>query len=96
MSKVGAIVDVTHHARSIAEAAIAKAKTVHGAVESQIASISARADESTMRAMQTMEDRVQALAAHSDAQTSHVVVGATQQLESEIKPLRQAWLRLLS
>ena len=58
MSGVGAIADATRHARSVANAAIAEVKTVHGAVKSQIASISARADESAMQAMQTMEDRV--------------------------------------
>ena len=85
MSGVGHVVGATRHAWAVAEATIAEAKTVHGTVESQIASISAHATERAMCAVQAMEGQVQALAAHSDVQVSRVVETVTQRLEGEIQ-----------
>ena len=49
MSDVGQVVDATGHAWVVAKVAIAETKTVHGAVENQIALISALANESATR-----------------------------------------------
>ena len=46
-SGVGQVADETHHAREVAEAAIAEARSVHSMVESRVAALSARANEST-------------------------------------------------
>ena len=46
MSGVGQVADQTRRAREVAEAAIAEARSVHGAVKSRVAAISAHADAS--------------------------------------------------
>ena len=85
LSGVGQVADATRRAREIVEAAIAEAKFVHSAVKSEVASLTAHADASTVHVVEVLSGRVQELAAHSDAQKSWVAEGVTRQLESEIQ-----------
>ena len=85
LSVVGQVADATRRAREIAEAAITEAKSMHSAVESEVASLMACADASTVHAVEVLSGRVQEMAAHSDAQTSRVAKAVTRQLESEIQ-----------
>ena len=82
LSGISQVADATHE---IAEAASAEAKSVHSAVESEVASLMARANASTAHAVEVLSGRVQKVAAHSDAQTSRVAKAVTRQLESEIQ-----------
>ena len=73
MSGVGRIVEETHCARGIAEAAIAKAKTVHGKVESRVASLVAQAKASIPHIAHVLSKRVSEVVADTEAKTSHAV-----------------------
>ena len=85
MSGVGRVADETRRAREVAEAAIAEAKSVHGEVQSKVASLTARADASAAHAVEVLSGRVQEVAEQSQVQTSRVAVAVAQQLEKEIE-----------
>ena len=59
LSRVGQITD--------AEAAIVEAKSMHSVVESEVASLMARANASTAHAVEVLLGQVQEVVAHSDA-----------------------------
>ena len=62
MSGVGRVADETRRAREVAEAAIAEARSVHGEVQSKVASLTAHADASTAHAVEVLSGRVQEVA----------------------------------
>ena len=67
ISGVGQVADETRHARKVAEAAIAEARSVHGEVQSRVASLSTQAEASTAHAVEVLSGRVQEVAEHSQA-----------------------------
>ena len=79
------VADETRRAREVAEAAIAEARSVHGEVQSKVASLTAHANASAAHAVEVLSGRVQEVAEHSQAQTSCVAVAVAQQLEKEIE-----------
>ena len=83
-SGVGQVAEETRRAREVAEAAIAEARSVHGAVESQVAALSARADESTTHAVEVLTEQVRQTAAETEARASQTVGTVVQQLEKEM------------
>ena len=64
---------------------IAEAKSVHEAVESKVASLTAQANASVTHITSVLSECVQQVAEHSQAQTSRVAVAVAQQLEKEIE-----------
>ena len=66
-SGVDKVADETCRAREIAESAIAEARSVHGVVESQVAALLARADESTVHAVEVLSEQVQRTVAETEA-----------------------------
>ena len=52
MPGVGRIADETRHVRELVEATSAEAKSVHGEVESRVASLAPKADASASREME--------------------------------------------
>ena len=85
MSGVGRIKDETHHVRDVAEAPIAKARSVHGEVESRVASLAGQANASTAHIVGVLSQRVQEVAEHSDAQALCIVGEVSQQLEKGLE-----------
>ena len=83
-SGVGQVADETHHVRKVAEAAIAEARSVHGVVESRVAALSARADESTAHAMEVLSEQVQRTVVETEARALRTVGTVVQQLEKDI------------
>ena len=81
---VGAVLEETRRARGIAEAAIAKAKSVHGEIESKVSSLVAQAAASTAHITDALSKRVGKLAAETEAKTLHTIGTIAQQLEQEI------------
>ena len=67
MSSVGRVMEETRRARGIAEAAIAKAKSMHGEVESQVASLAAQAEESTVHIADALSKCVSKVTAQTEA-----------------------------
>ena len=72
-SGVGQVADETRRAREVAEAAIAEARSVHGAVESRVAPLSARADESTTHAVEVLTEQMRQTAVETEAKASRTV-----------------------
>ena len=100
MSGVGRVAEETLRVRGVAEAAIAEAKSVHEAVESKVASLTAQADASIALFTGVLSERVQQMAEHSDEQASCVAVEISQQLEKGLEAVatsvaatseRQTW-----
>ena len=58
-SGMGKVVDETRRAREIAKFAILEARSVHGAVESRVPALSARATVSTVHAVEVLSEPVQ-------------------------------------
>ena len=85
MFAVSRIADKARHVRQLVEATSAEARSVHGEVESKVATLVAKADASTAHVVEEMTGRVREVAAYLDAQTSGVVETITQQLEWEIR-----------
>ena len=85
MSSVGHVTEETVHVRGIAEAAIAEAKSVHEAIESKVASLTAQADASIAHITGVLSERVQQVAEYSDAQASRVAGEILQQLEKGLE-----------
>ena len=79
------IAEETRYARGITEAAIAKAKSVHGEVESRVASLAAQAKASTAHIAGALSKRVGGMAAETEAKTSYTIGTIAQQLEKEIE-----------
>ena len=67
MSSIGRVAEETVRVRGVAEAAIAEAKSVHEAVESKVASLTAQTDASVAHITGVLLERVQQVAEHSDA-----------------------------
>ena len=66
------------------EVTTAKAKSVHGEVESHIATLVAATDTSAACATEEISSCVKEVAEYSDAQASRVAMDVTQRLEQEI------------
>ena len=84
ISGVGQVADAIRQAREVAEAAIAEARSMHGEVESKVATLVAQADASTAHAVEEITERVREVPAYLDVQASRVIAEVTQRLESEI------------
>ena len=84
ISGVDQVAGETRRTCEIAESAIAEARSVHGAVESRVAALSARADESTARVVEVLTEQVQKATAETEAKASRTVGTIVQQLEKEI------------
>ena len=67
MSGVGQIADEARRVRGVAEAAIAEARSIHGEVESRVASLVAQADASAAHIIGVLSQHVQEVVEHSDA-----------------------------
>ena len=76
--------DQSHFAQSVAEAAIAEARSVHETVKSRMAEIAERAESSTSQVVGMLSHKVDQVAAQTTAQMSHVAA-VTQQLEKNIE-----------
>ena len=85
ISGVGHIAEETHRARGIAEAAIAKAKSVHGEVESRVASLAVQAKASTTHIANALSKCVSEVMAQTEAKTPRAIGTMAQQLEREIE-----------
>ena len=71
MSGMGCIVNETRRAREVAKAAIAKARSVHGEVQSKVASLTARAGASAAHTVEVLSGRVREVAEHGKADVTH-------------------------
>ena len=80
-SGVGVVADQTRHAQSIAEAAIAQARSVHDEVSSRIAKVAKRLDVSVSNVADVLTGKVQQVAAQFEAHTLHAIGQVAQQLE---------------
>ena len=85
MSHVGRVAEETRRAHGIAEAAIAEVKSVHGEVESRVASLAAQAEASTVQVVGALCKHVKEMVPHSEAETSCVIGFVAQQLEKEVE-----------
>ena len=85
VSGVGVVADQTRYARSVTEAAIAEARSVRNEVTSKIAEVAQRSDVSASNVEEVLTGKVQQVAAHFEAQTSHAVGQVAQQLEQEVR-----------
>ena len=73
VSGVGMVADQTRYARSIAEAAIVEVRSVRNEVTSKIAEVAQRLDVSASNVEEVLTGKVQQVAAHFEAHTSHTV-----------------------
>ena len=85
MSDVSGIADETRHVHELLEATSAKARSVHGQVESKVATLAGKVDASVAHVVEEMTGRVREVAAYSDAQASCIAETITQQPEQEIQ-----------
>ena len=85
MSGVSRAAEETCRARGIPEAAIAEAKSVHGEVESRVASLAAQAESSTVHITDALSKRMGEVAAKTEAETLCAIGTTAQQLEKEIE-----------
>ena len=67
----------THCLREMVEATTAEARSIHGKVESRIATLAAAADASATRATEKIVSRVKQVVEYSDVQVSHVAADVT-------------------
>ena len=72
-SGVGVVADQTCHAQSVAEAAIAEARSVHDEVLSRIAEVAKRSDVSISNVADVLTGKVQQVTGQFEAHTSHTV-----------------------
>ena len=79
------VADQTRYAQSVAEAAIAEARSVRDEVASRMAEFAKRSDISMSNVADALTGKVQQVAAHFKAQTSQAVGQGAQQLEREVK-----------
>ena len=70
ISGVGRIEQEMRHVRKMMEATMAKVKSVHGEVESRVATLAVVADVSVARAAEEILSRVKEVVEYSDAQAS--------------------------
>ena len=84
MFVISRIADETRRVRKLVEATNAEARSVHGEVESKVATMAAEADASAAHVVEEMMGHVWEVVAYSDAQASRVAETITQQLEREI------------
>ena len=86
MSGMGQIAaDEVHRVCGVVEFAIAEARSIHGEVESRVASLAAQADACTAHIVGVLSQRIQEVAEHSDAQASRIAGEVSQQLEKGLK-----------
>ena len=85
VSGVSRVTQETRHVRDVAEAAIAEAKSVHGEVESRVATLVVQVEATTAHVVDALSKRVSEVAVQSEAQTLHVVGIGAQQLEKGIE-----------
>ena len=85
MSSIGRIAEETRRVCGVAEAAIAKAKSVHGEVESRVASLAAQAEANTTHIADALSKCVSKVAAQSEVQTSRIIGTIAQGLEQNIE-----------
>ena len=78
VSGIRKVADEVRVARIKVAEVVAKAGSVQGTIQSQVASFSAQAETSAAKAVEVMETRVQQLAAHMDVQMSCITVEVTQ------------------
>ena len=83
MSGVGRIAEETRQARGIVEVAIAEAKSVHGEVESRVASLVAQAEASTAHIADALSKCVSEGTVQNQAKMLRAVGAVAQQLEKE-------------
>ena len=67
ISSIGCVEVETHRIREMVEATTAEARSVHGEVESRVATLAAAADVSTTRATEEIPSRVKEVVEYSDA-----------------------------
>ena len=87
MSGVSCGTEETYCVRDVTQAAIAEVKSVHGEVESKVASHVAQAEASTAHIVGVLSERVKEVVAHLEVQASHVVDVITQQLEKGLEAI---------
>ena len=85
LSGVGHAAEKPRRACGIAEAAIAKARSMHGEIESKVSLLVVQAVASTTHITDALSKRVGEVVAETEAKTSHVVGTVAQQLEQEIQ-----------
>ena len=73
MSGGGHVVEATRHARGIAEAATAEAKSVQGEVKSRVASLVVQAEASTTHIADVLSKCVGEVAGETETKTSRAV-----------------------
>ena len=81
ISGVGRVEEETRRVRQMVEATMAEARSVHGDVESRVATLAAAADASAARTAEEISSRVKEAVEYSDAQASRVAADVTQRLE---------------
>ena len=81
---VGQVADDTRRARKVAEATIAEARSVHSTVESRVAALLARADESTTHTVEVLTEQMWQTAVETEAKASQTIGTVVQQLEKKI------------
>ena len=84
VSGVDQVADETRLAREIAESAIVEVRSVHGAVESRVAALLARAIESTAHVVEVLSEQVQRATAETEAKTLRTFGTIIQQVGREI------------
>ena len=85
VSGVGVVADQTRYMRSVAEAAIAEARSVRDEVTSRIAEVAQCSDVSASNVTEVLTGKVQQVAAQFEAHTLHAVGQVAQQLEQEVR-----------
>ena len=79
------VADQTRHARAVAEAAIAEARSARDEVSSKLNEVAKRANVGASSIAANLTGKVQQVAAHFEAQTSQAIGQVAQQLEREVK-----------
>ena len=69
--------EYTRRIREMVEATIAEARSIHGNVESHVATLAAAADASVARTVEEISSHVKEAIEYSDAQASRVTADAT-------------------
>ena len=85
LSGVKAVADRTRHAQSVAEAAIAEARSVRNEVLAKIAAFTKCADDSMSNAVGILTGRMEEVSTQTEVQASRVAADVTQQLGKEFE-----------
>ena len=84
ISGVGRVEEETRRVRQMVEATTAEARSVHGNVESRVATLAVVADASMARTAEEISSRVREAVEYSDVKASRFAMDVTQRLEKEI------------